>query len=133
MTSGAQDFDCWALLLKGLAHPVRLHVLRLLLEGPKCVTRVNDLVAVSQPNLSQHLNALRRAGLVACHSHGPKRCYYLTRPAFVRALFRILNGVEAPEERSREAVLSELARQGCPVHPESRREIRSQLARDRRG
>jgi len=43
----------WADLLKVLANPVRLALIADLLEGPKCVKQVRDLLQVSQLNGSQ--------------------------------------------------------------------------------
>ncbi len=77
--------------LRAAAHPVRLVVLRALAEGPKCVKDLNALVPIAQPHLSQHMAVLRRSGLVEFHSEGNLRCYYLTRPSFVRSLLRLLD------------------------------------------
>jgi DNA-binding transcriptional ArsR family regulator len=80
----------WAEMLKAVAHPVRLMILAELLEGPKCVTAIRDLLKVRQPNISQHLLVLKHGGLVSFNRDGAFRCYYLPRPAQVRAIFRLL-------------------------------------------
>jgi ArsR family transcriptional regulator len=79
-----------ARLLRVLAHPVRLMILEALSENSRCVKELNSLVAVSQPHLSQHMAALRRAKLVDCHSFGTMRCYYVLRPTLVRQLVSLL-------------------------------------------
>ena len=105
----------WTSLLKVACHPVRLKVLHLLMQGARCVTDVNEFVDVSQPNLSQHLTALREGGLVASHTSGPKRCYYLLRPGFVETLFGLLKDFSMPVERSREDVVAEAqSNHDCP-------------------
>ena len=50
--------------LKSLAHPVRLRILALLRDGELCVCEVADILALAPSTVSEHLMALRRAGLV---------------------------------------------------------------------
>lgn len=80
-----------ALILKTLAHPVRMQVLRVLMDGPSCVQAANEVFeGLSQPNLSQHLCALKKAGLVDCRVEGKKRCYFICRPSLVSGLVALL-------------------------------------------
>jgi ArsR family transcriptional regulator len=83
-------------LLKTLAHPARLMILSELLTGVHCVNDMRELLDVPQPNVSQHLAQLKKSGLVASYRDGATRCYYLTRPAFVKALLGCL-GRDFPE------------------------------------
>lgn len=80
----------WAETLRAVAHPVRLMILAELLEGPKCVTAIRELLKARQPNVSQHLLVLKHGGLVAFTRDGAFRCYYLPKPSQVRAIFRLL-------------------------------------------
>ena len=85
-----------ALILKTLAHPVRLQVLRELMKGPSCVQEANEVFdELSQPNLSQHLCALKKCGLVDCRVEGKKRCYFICRPSFVQGLMALLDAEHA--------------------------------------
>lgn len=77
-------------MLKAIAHPVRLEILHKLIKGPSCVQEVNELLGLSQPNLSQHLAALKKSGLVDCRVDGPRRCYFLCRPTLVINLLNLL-------------------------------------------
>jgi len=88
-------------LLRQLGHPVRLAILEELVKGGKCVTDIRDLLEVPQPNVSQHLTVLRRQRIVDFFENGKLRCYYLRRPALVRALFGFISG-EYPEEETNE-------------------------------
>ncbi len=95
-------------LLKAMAHPVRLGILQKLCEGAQCVTDVQNMFTISQPNLSQHLANLKNANLVGSYANGSLRCYYLLRPKLVK---RILNELSKPhpvEERSKESVAREV-------------------------
>jgi len=80
----------WAETLRAAAHPVRLMILAELLEGPRCVTAIRELLKARQPNVSQHLSVLRHSGLVAFSREGAFRCYYLPKPGQVRAIFSLL-------------------------------------------
>jgi ArsR family transcriptional regulator len=79
-------------LLRVLAHPTRLAILGALKDGLKCVSDINELLDVSQPNLSQHLAVLRRERIVDFYEKGKQRCYYITRPSMVQALILFLAG-----------------------------------------
>ncbi|WLW57316.1 ArsR/SmtB family transcription factor [Streptomyces sp. YU58] len=51
-------------LLKALASPVRLGIVRELSEGGKYVHELVDVLGVSQPLVSQHLRVLRNSRIV---------------------------------------------------------------------
>ncbi|MBN1441123.1 MAG: winged helix-turn-helix transcriptional regulator [Planctomycetes bacterium] len=105
-----ERFQALASLLSAVAHPVRLLILEHLLGGVRCVKDLNDVIPVSQPNLSQHMAALRDAGLVDCQSSGPLRCYYVIRPSLVRTLLASDPQGYPARPRSRASVLAELRR-----------------------
>lgn len=50
--------------LKALAHPIRLKILRNLLNKPMFVYEIQNVIGVSQSLISQHLAILRRADIV---------------------------------------------------------------------
>jgi ArsR family transcriptional regulator len=77
-------------LFKALAHPIRLQIVETLLEGEKCVCAMQDLLHVSQPNISQHLSILKYADVVDCQQRGNQRCYYLADPEKIEALLKSL-------------------------------------------
>ena len=78
-------------LLRILGHPIRLRILEELHKGIKCVSDIQELLDISQPNISQHLALLRRYGLVDYFEDGQLRCYYLCKPELVEALFDFIN------------------------------------------
>ncbi|HCW92513.1 MAG TPA: ArsR family transcriptional regulator [Flexistipes sinusarabici] len=94
-----KDTDSWAEILKALAHPTRLQiVMELQGEGTKCVTDIQDILPVSQVNISQHLTVLRNAGIVNFTRDGSQRCYYITRPDFIKGIISLLENIETPVE-----------------------------------
>jgi len=103
------NWQFWAQLLRAVAHPVRLQILESLLKGPLCVNDVNALVPIAQPQLSQHMAALRKLEIVACHTNGPLRCYYISRPTLVRKLICLCEEEHPVVEKDRDTVIREVA------------------------
>ncbi len=67
-------------ILKTMAHPARLAILDELLKGVKCVSDFQEFLEISQPNISQHLSALRHANIIDYFIDGRLRCYFLKNP-----------------------------------------------------
>jgi ArsR family transcriptional regulator len=86
-----QPLSEWAETLKAAAHPTRLSILAQLLNSPRCVTALHELLDVRQTGVSQHLSVLKHAGLVDCKHRGASRCYYLPKPGLIRAVFDALD------------------------------------------
>ena len=62
-------------VLKAISDEVRLRILNLLLNRRFCVCEVQEILNMSEPRVSRHLNILKEAGLVNCEKKG-KWCYY---------------------------------------------------------
>lgn len=62
---------------KTLGHPLRIRVLELLSEGEQSVSALLEQVEAEQPNLSQQLAVLRRAGFVTTRREGAAVIYGL--------------------------------------------------------
>ncbi|MBN2496475.1 MAG: winged helix-turn-helix transcriptional regulator [Deltaproteobacteria bacterium] len=107
-TEPGADLAGLAALLAVAAHPVRLMILERLQDRVRCVKELNEIIPVSQPNLSQHMAALRHAGLVDFHARGALRCYYVLRPTLVERLLACRPELHPAQPRSRDLVLAEL-------------------------
>src|SRR3970040_665865 len=83
----------WADLLKAFAHPTRLQILGELRSGTRCVTDMEEILPVTQVNISQHLTVLRNARLVDFAQDGALRCYYLSRPKLVEGVLDLISAV----------------------------------------
>lgn len=94
-----------ARLLRVMAHPTRLMILNALCQRPHCVKDINSLVSIVQPHLSQHMAALRKAGLIDCHISGPLRCYYVVRPTLVKKMLQLLSKDHPVQLRSHDSVV----------------------------
>lgn len=79
MDDNATDrvFELAAQLFATLATPTRLRIMCELFEGDKNVSELLDCVGVSQPNISQHLGMLYRAGIVTRERQGAHVYYRL--------------------------------------------------------
>jgi DNA-binding transcriptional ArsR family regulator len=75
----------YATALAALSDPTRRAVFERLRAGPASVQQIADGLPVSRPAVSQHLKALRDAGLVRDEPRGTARIYSIHTPG-LRAL-----------------------------------------------
>ncbi len=68
-------------VLAALAEPNRLRIVELLADGPRAVGEIADRLDLRQPQVTKHLQALERAGLVLMRPLGQRRIYALQRSA----------------------------------------------------
>ncbi len=77
-------------LFSALAHPTRLRIVELLTASARTVNEVAQSLGILQPNASQHLAILNRAGVVKVTPDGVARSYSLRGPRIARVL-RLVN------------------------------------------
>jgi DNA-binding transcriptional ArsR family regulator len=75
----------YATALSALSDPTRRAVFERLRSGPASVQNIADGLPVSRPAVSQHLKALKEAGLVRDEPRGAARIYSIHTPG-LRAL-----------------------------------------------
>ncbi len=68
-----------------LADPTRATILEALAAGPACTCHLVEDLGLAQSNVSNHLRALRQAGLVAREPHGRFTYYRLLPDALAAA------------------------------------------------
>jgi len=83
-----EDLNDKAQIFKALAHPLRLYIVEALLSGERCVNDIKDLFDSTQPNISQHLNILKYAGIVDFRQDKNLRCYFLKDPSNIEKLIQ---------------------------------------------
>jgi ArsR family transcriptional regulator len=99
-TAGATDLE-FARLAKALGHPVRVAILRRLIERGECVCgQIVSELPLAQATVSQHLRVLKDAGLIQGEVDGPRVCY-CANPDAVRRLETLLGALGAPERRTK--------------------------------
>ena len=95
-------FEQFATVAKAVAHPLRLEVVEQLAQGERSVEVLASRIRVSIANASQHLQQLRRAGLVASRRQGKFVFYRLADDAvldLLASLRRIAERQSAEVER----------------------------------
>jgi DNA-binding transcriptional ArsR family regulator len=82
-----EGYDALAKVMKALAHPARLKILRVLqAHGEACVCHLETVLGYRQAYISQQLMRLREAGLVIDRREGMNVFYTLAGEAVVRML-----------------------------------------------
>ena len=69
-----------------LSDPTRLLILYALSEGPRNVNELTNELAITQPNTSRNLKALRERGLVHSTKQGTTVTYQLADPRILDAI-----------------------------------------------
>jgi DNA-binding transcriptional ArsR family regulator len=83
------DYEKNSLVLKALAHPVRLKILEVLLDNEYCVNDVSNALNISQSISSHHLTILKNKEIVYSHKHGA-RAYYIVKNDLAKGIISIL-------------------------------------------
>jgi ArsR family transcriptional regulator len=119
-------FAQFALVAKAVAHPHRLELLEQLAQGERNVETLAERVGLSIANASQHLQQMRRAGLLAARREGKYIFYALADEAtldLLAALRRIAEANLADVER----VVNGYFRHRDGLEPVSRPELMLRL------
>lgn len=75
-----QDLAAFA---KAIAHPARIAILKVLAQRNECICgEIVDILPLAQATVSQHLKALKAAGLINGTISGPRSCYCINWDAF---------------------------------------------------
>jgi ArsR family transcriptional regulator len=75
MPDEGQDVRVIADCFKALGHPVRIELVRRILDRERCVSQLQGGLGQSQPSISQHLGVLRDHGLIVPVRKGNRTCY----------------------------------------------------------
>jgi len=82
-TSQQNMLASWA---KALAHPARIAILEILAQAKGCACgELVDKLPLSQATISQHLKAMKDAGLIKGEERGRKVCYCINEGACAKA------------------------------------------------
>ena len=66
--------------LKAMSHPSRIKIIKILLEKDHYVKDIAAKLNIEQSNLSQHLNVLKKQGIVDSKSEGTSVLDWLNNP-----------------------------------------------------
>ena len=88
-----EDEILFARYAKAMAHPVRIQIIKLLLNQKCCFTGdLTEIIPLAQSTISQHLKALKEAGIIQGEVLPPKVKYCLDKRIWpeVQSLFKNL-------------------------------------------
>jgi DNA-binding transcriptional ArsR family regulator len=87
-----QQAEHLAAILSAMANPIRLTILRLLVQGEVPVSGIASYAGLSQSAVSQHLAKLRKQRLVTTRRDA-QTIYYSSESPAVRAILQTLDGI----------------------------------------
>src|SRR5215467_8259259 len=109
MTSGGlQAFK--ARFFKALAHPTRIRILEILVQGGRTVYELQEALTLDQPIVSQQLAVLRNQGVVTAEKEGLAVRYTLRDP-LIGKLLEVARQIFNNHFVSTRALLRELQRE----------------------
>ena len=80
-----------AAIAKALGHPARIAILKLLAQRNTCFCGdITDVLPLAQSTVSQHLKALKSAGLINGEVEGVRTCYCLN-PEGIKEFQKLLS------------------------------------------
>lgn len=115
-------FEHFAAVARTLGSAHRLELLELLAQRPRSVEELGRLSGLTIANTSQHLQRLRRVGMVEASRDG-KRAVYRLADAEIMALLGALRRVTERNVGAVEKVLNSYFRERDNLEPVSRKEL----------
>ncbi|MFA5406620.1 MAG: metalloregulator ArsR/SmtB family transcription factor [Candidatus Nanoarchaeia archaeon] len=73
-------------ILKALSDETRFNIIKLLLNGERCVCEIHPNVNVTQSTTSTHLNKLEEAGIIKSRRDGKKVFYHISDKRVIKIL-----------------------------------------------
>lgn len=73
-------------VLKAMAHPVRIQIVKFLEKGEKCVGDITASVKGKQSITSQQLNMMKDKGVLSCRKEGAKVFYKIQNKNVIKLL-----------------------------------------------
>jgi len=84
----AEELSQLSELAKGLSHPHRLRIIKILAKLPsdnQCmVSSIVDQLPIAQSTVSQHLKILKETGWIEGRIDGPRVCYCIREDVFAK-------------------------------------------------
>jgi rhodanese-related sulfurtransferase/DNA-binding transcriptional ArsR family regulator len=119
-------FSEFAAVAKAAAHPRRLELLEQLAQGERSVEVLADRIRVSTANASQHLQQMRRAGLVAARRDG-KFIFYRLADDVVLELIAAVRCIAEANSAEVDRVMRSYFEDRDALEPISRAELMNRL------
>ena len=87
-------YEAQAEYFKALSHPVRIRIVHYLKEGERCVCEIVPYIKEEQSNVSRHLAALKRAGILSSRKEGVSVYYSIKDENIYKILDIALSSME---------------------------------------
>lgn len=113
-----------------IGHPLRLELIEHVSQGERSVERLSALIGQSMANTSQHLQHLRRSGLVQSRRDGKRVLYRLGSGPVIALLSALRHYAEHSRAALRSIVAADLHRLDR-LEPISREDLLARLREDR--
>ncbi|NLD91519.1 MAG: winged helix-turn-helix transcriptional regulator [Fibrobacter sp.] len=91
-------------IVKAMAHPTRLMIIKVLSEREHCVCELTELAGVDMSTVSKHLSVLKSAGIVAIDKRGLMVFYRLVMPCTVNFMGCLESVIKARAQAQLELV-----------------------------
>jgi len=101
----SKAYEAQAEYFKALSHPVRIKIVHYLKEGERCVCEIVPYIKEEQSNVSRHLAALKRAGILSSRKEGVSVYYSIKDENVYKVLDIALCSMEKAA-REKVAILS---------------------------
>lgn len=88
-------YDQYALICKTIVNPVRLKIINVIGEKKINVSEIREAVGISMSNLSNHLSALHRVGILSREKKGNYIYYYLTELSLLEVLDKMKQVIQS--------------------------------------
>lgn len=90
-------FESAAEVFRVMSAPMRLRIINCLCSGEKNVGELLSAIATTQPNMSQHLNTLYKAGVLGKRRDGVQIYYHIANPKVVSICHAVCAEVESAQ------------------------------------
>ena len=87
-------YEVQAEYFKALSHPLRIRIVHYLKEGERCVCKIVPYLKEEQSNVSRHLAALKRAGILSSRKEGVSVYYRIQDENVYEILDLVLRSVK---------------------------------------
>jgi ArsR family transcriptional regulator len=82
-------YDQYSSVCKTIVNPVRQRIIEIIGDSTLNVTKIQEKLNISMSNLSNHLSALYKVGVLSRKKEGNYVYYFLTEPKIIEVLERM--------------------------------------------
>ena len=104
-----QEYNTMASLFRIIGHPVRIQIIYLLNEGPRCVCEVAGELNLNKSVTSKHLAQLKEVGVVSMIKNGTQVTCSIKMPCIITLMECVIH----PEKHRPQLQNLSLCRKGC--------------------